>query len=164
MLSYRVTARKSAASLPLNPSYIPQISHPFFSEHTAWTLSSPAAPPAIFTSVLVRKLDDTVVGALDLQRFLLISIIELSVDTGLPCEVDNESNLDIDGEETIFLKAFGESSSGKISSPIRPLQIFVFASVKFALIAAPDKQVNEPFRDPIMVLVPNMFLGEMPFP
>jgi hypothetical protein len=160
MLSYRVTARKSAASLPLNPSYIPQISQPFFSEHTAWTLSSPAAPPAIFTSVLVRKLDDTAVGALDLQVFLLISNIELS---GLPCEVENESNLDIDGEETIFLKEFGESSSGKISSPIRPLQIFVFANVKFALIAAPDRQVNEPFRDPIMVLVPNMFLGEMPF-
>ena len=111
--------------------YIPQISHPFFSEHTAWTLSSPAAPPAIFTSVLVRKLDDTVVGALDLQIFLLISNIELSVDTGLPCEVENESNLDIDGDEIIFLKEFGESSSGKISSPIRPLQIFVFANVKF---------------------------------
>jgi len=109
-------------------------------------------------------LDDTVVGALDLQIFLLISNIELSVDTGLPCEVENESNLDIDGDEIIFLKEFGESSSGKISSPIRPLQIFVFANVKFALIAAPDKQVNEPFRDPIIVLVPNMFLGEMSFP
>jgi len=105
-------------------------------------------------------LDDTAVGELDLQVFLLISKIELS---GLPCELENESNLDIDGEETIFLKEFGESSPGKISSPIRPLQIFVFASVKFALIAAPDKQVNEPFREPIMVSVPNMFLGEIPF-
>jgi hypothetical protein len=86
----------------------------------------------------------------------------LPVDEGLPCELDNESNLDIDGEETIFLNEFGESSSGKISSPIRPLHIFVLASVKFALIAAPDKQVNESFRDPIMVLVPNFFLAEAP--
>jgi hypothetical protein len=101
-------------------------------------------------------LDDTIVGALDLQIFLLISNMGLSIDEGLPCEVDSKSNLDIDGEETIFLKEFGESSSGKISSPIRPLQIFVLASVKFALIAAPDKQVNEPFRDFIRSLVSNL--------
>jgi hypothetical protein len=86
----------------------------------------------------------------------------LSVDEGLPCELDSESNLEIDGEETIFLNEFGESSSGEISSPIRPLQIFVLAGVKIALIAAPDKQVNEPFRDRIMVQVPNFFLAEAP--
>ena len=87
--------------------------------------------------------------------------MELSVDAGLPCEVDSKSNLDIDGEETIFLKEFGESSSGKISSPIRPLHIFVLANVKFALIAAPDKQVNEPFRDLVMALVSNLIWGEV---
>ena len=62
------------------------------------------------TSEPIRKLDDTVVGALDLQRFLLTSNMELSVNAGLPCEVDIKSNLHIDGEETIFLKEFGHSN------------------------------------------------------
>lgn len=55
-------------------------------------------------------------------------------------EDDSMSNFARLGEEGTRRKDFGESKLGRISSPITPLQMFVLASVQFALKAAPDKQ------------------------
>lgn len=58
-------------------------------------------------------------------------------------EVERRSSFDKDGEGMSFLKELGESKSGKISRAITPPQISVFARVKLALIAAPDKQEKD---------------------
>ena len=50
------------------------------------------------------------------------------------------SNFERLGEEGTFRNELGESQLGRISSPILPLQMFVFANVAFALKAAPEKQ------------------------
>lgn len=50
------------------------------------------------------------------------------------------SNIPRLGEEGTRRNELGESKFGRISSPITPLQMFVLASVQFALKAAPDKQ------------------------
>jgi hypothetical protein len=101
----------------------------------------------------LRKLDDSsLVGALDdLQdSFGLISnkhpllVWQPFVSPLLlKEEVERRSSFDKDGEGTSFLKELGESKSGKISRAITPPQISVFARVKLALIAAPDKQEKD---------------------
>jgi hypothetical protein len=48
-----------------------------------------------------------------------------------------------EGDDVSFRKEFGESNSGRISLEIKPFSMLVFAKVKFALIAAPDRLEKE---------------------
>jgi len=50
------------------------------------------------------------------------------------------SNRERLGEEGILRNELGESQLGRIYPPILPLQMFVLASVAFALKAVPEKQ------------------------
>lgn len=66
--------------------------------------------------------------------------LQLRFDKLLFTEDDNMSNFGKLGEEGTLRNDLGESKLGRISSPITPLQMFVLASVAFALKTAPDKQ------------------------
>jgi hypothetical protein len=67
------------------------------------------------------------------------------------------------GEEGTRRNELGESKFGRISSPITPLQMFVLASVAFALMAAPDKQEKLlVLRNSGMTLQPLATLQGMP--
>ncbi|KAK8338733.1 hypothetical protein V6Z12_A09G271800 [Gossypium hirsutum] len=71
--------------------------------------------------------------------------LQLKFDILLCREDDNISNLERDGEDGTLRNELGESRLGRISDPIRPLQIFVLANVALALKAAPDKHEKLPF-------------------
>ena len=174
MLSHMLVARKSAASLPLKPSYTPQNTHPLASEHTACTRSSPAAPPAARTSWAERKLGPKESGAEEEEKeqdarsreLARVEVAEeaeeerivedaheghVEVAEAQDVQIEQESN---EGEEAesgpISRNARGESMGGGKPFLAACVHRMEFANVVLAHKAAPERNENVlPVETPI---------------
>ena len=169
MLSHMLVARKSAASLPLKPSYTPQNTHPLASEHTACTRSSPAAPPAARTSWAERKLGPKESGAEEEEeeeevqetRSKELASVEVAeeaeeerivedpheahveVDEAQDVHIEHESNEGDEAESApISRNARGESMGGGKPFLAACVQRMELANVVLAHKAAPERNEN----------------------